>query len=102
MAAQCQVLFSAFLDDVAKGVRERAIAADFFQVRLSEAAAKQLGGAAVYRTDGISLADREAVIQLLLKHKVPFGALTEKGTLKSLLPMILLMRHSSTSGWPIR
>ena len=31
------------------------------------------------------------MIQLLLKHKVPFGALTEKGTLKSLLPMILLM-----------
>ena len=85
-------LFSAFLDDVAKGrVRECAIAADFFEVRLSEAAAKQLGGAAVYRTDGIPLADREAVIQLLLKHKVPFGALTEKGTLKSLLPMILLM-----------
>ena len=37
-------------------------------MRLTETAAKQSGGASFYRTAGIPLADRDAVIQLLLEH----------------------------------
>eukprot|EP00937_MAST-01D_sp_MAST-1D-sp2_P005621 g5621.t1 len=81
---------SQLLDDVARGhVRACAIGAEVVEVSLTEEAAKQLGGLVGYRADSIPGADRESLLKLLARHKVPFGALKPPPT-KQIMPLILL------------
>jgi cell division protease FtsH len=84
-------LFSSFLEDIENDrVKACGITAEFFQVQLTDDAAKRVGGTLVYRTDGIPLTDRDAVIKLLRDHKVPFGAV-KPGSATKLMPFLILL-----------